>query len=134
LFKFARPLLSGATAWLAQGLAQITQGMQPIWILAVLMGLMGLLTNFVSNNAAAAIGTPLAFSLASTLNLPTEPFVMSVLFGCNLCYLTPMGYQTNLLVMSAGGYKFSDFVKVGTPLFIIMWVSLTWALAWRYGF
>jgi len=94
---------------------------------------MGLLTNFVSNNAAAAIGTPLAVSLAQALGVPPEPFVLAVLFGCNLCYLTPMGYQTNLLVMNAGGYRFADFLRVGTPLFVIMWAALSALLAWRYG-
>ena len=124
--------VTGSTAWLAQGLAAQTGALSPAWLAALLMGLMGLLTNFVSNNAAAAIGTPLAVSLAQTLGVPPEPFVLAVLFGCNLCYLTPMGYQTNLLVMNAGGYRFSDFVRVGTPLFLIMWAALSFLLAWRY--
>ena len=125
--------VTGSTAWLAQGLAAQTGALSPAWLAALLMGLMGLVTNFVSNNAAAAIGTPLAVSLAQTLGVPPEPFVLAVLFGCNLCYLTPMGYQTNLLVMNAGGYRFSDFLRVGTPLFLIMWASLSFLLAWRYG-
>jgi len=124
--------VTGSTAWLAQGLAAQTGALSPAWLAALLMGLMGLLTNFVSNNAAAAIGTPLAVSLAQTLGVPPEPFVLAVLFGCNLCYLTPMGYQTNLLVMNAGGYRFSDFVRVGTPLFLIMWAALSFLLAWCY--
>ena len=106
---------------------------RPAWVLALLMGLMGLLTNFVSNNAAAAIGTPLGIELARSLGVPPEPFVLAVLFGCNLCYLTPMGYQTNLLVMNAGGYRFGDFVRVGTPLFLIMWAGLSYGLVLRYG-
>lgn len=125
--------LTGATAWLAQQLAEVAGGLSPAWVLALLMALMGLLTNFVSNNAAAAIGTPLGVELARSLGVPPEPFVLAVLFGCNLCYLTPMGYQTNLLVMNAGGYRFSDFVRVGTPLFVIMWAGLSAALIWRYG-
>lgn len=125
--------VTGSTAWLAQGLAAQTGALSPAWLAALLMGLMGLVTNFVSNNAAAAIGTPLAVSLAQTLGVPAEPFVLAVLFGCNLCYLTPMGYQTNLLVMNAGGYRFSDFLRVGTPLFFIMWAGLSFLLAWRYG-
>ena len=125
--------VAGSTAWLAQGLAAQTGALSPAWLAALLMGLMGLVTNFVSNNAAAAIGTPLAVSLAQTLGVPPEPFVLAVLFGCNLCYLTPMGYQTNLLVMNAGGYRFSDFLRVGTPLFLIMWAALSFLLAWRYG-
>lgn len=125
--------VTGATDWLAQGLATHAGALSPAWLLALLMALMGLLTNFVSNNAAAAIGTPLAVSLAQTLGLSAEPFVLGVLFGCNLCYLTPMGYQTNLLVMNAGGYRFADFLRVGTPLFLIMWAALSLMLAWRYG-
>lgn len=125
--------LTGATDWLAQGLATQAGALSAAWLVALLMGLMGLVTNFVSNNAAAAIGTPLAVSLAQALDTPAEPLVLAVLFGCNLCYLTPMGYQTNLLVMNAGGYRFSDFLRVGTPLFLIMWSSLSFLLAWRYG-
>lgn len=125
--------LTGATDWLAGGLAAQAAAMSPAWVAALLMGLMGLVTNFVSNNAAAAIGTPLAVSLARALDAPPEPFVLAVLFGCNLCYLTPMGYQTNLLVMNAGGYRFGDFLRVGSPLFLMMWAALSMLLAWRYG-
>ena len=125
--------LTGATDWLAQGLAAQAGALSPAWLAALLMAMMGLVTNFVSNNAAAAIGTPLAVSLAQALGVPAEPFVLAVLFGCNLCYLTPMGYQTNLLVMNAGGYRFTDFLRVGTPLFLIMWAALSFLLAWRYG-
>ena len=125
--------VSGTTAWLAQHMAAASQTLSPGWVLALLMALMGLLTNFVSNNASAAIGTPLAVELARTLGVPPEPFVLAVLFGCNLCYLTPMGYQTNLLVMNAGGYRFGDFVRVGTPLFLLMWAALSFGLVRSYG-
>ena len=125
--------LTGATAWLARRLADGASGLSPAWVLALLMALMGLLTNFVSNNAAAAIGTPLGVELARSLGVPPEAFVLAVLFGCNLCYLTPMGYQTNLLVMNAGGYRFADFVRVGTPLFVIMWAGLSYGLVLRYA-
>jgi di/tricarboxylate transporter len=125
--------LSGGTAFLAQRFVDLAAGWSGPWLLAALMGLMGLLTNFVSNNAAAAIGTPLAVEIARSLGLPPEPYVLAVLFGCNLCYLTPMGYQTNLLVMNAGGYAFRDFVRVGTPLFLIMWAGLSVLLAGRYA-
>jgi len=125
--------LTGATTFLALQLALHTAAMSPAWVLALLMALMGLLTNFVSNNAAAAIGTPLGVELARSLGVPVEPFVLAVLFGCNLCYLTPMGYQTNLLVMNSGGYRFTDYLRVGTPLFAIMWAGLSYGLVWRYG-
>ncbi len=125
--------VTGATAWAAHQLAGLSGALGPTWLLVLLMGLMGLLTNFVSNNAAAAIGTPLGVELARSLGVPAEPFVLAVLFGCNLCYVTPMGYQTNLLVMNAGGYRFTDFVRVGTPLFLLMWASLSYGLIWQYG-
>lgn len=125
--------VTGATPWLAGQLAGAVDGMGPAIVITLLMGLMGLLTNFVSNNAAAAIGTPLGIALAKSLGAAPEPFVLAVLFGCNLCFLTPMGYQTNLLVMNAAGYRFGDFLKVGTPLFLIMWGGLSAMLAWRYG-
>jgi di/tricarboxylate transporter len=97
------------------------------------MLLMAILTNIVSNNAAAVIGTPIAISMAMELGLPLEPFVLAVLFGANLSFVTPMAYKTNILVMNAGGYKFIDFVRVGTPLTLLMWVSLSAVLAVAYG-
>jgi di/tricarboxylate transporter len=93
---------------------------------------MALLTNIVSNNAAAVIGTPVAISIAQQLDQPAAPFILAVLFGANMSYITPMAYKTNLLVMNAGGYKFMDFVKVGTPLTLIMWLSYSWLLPWLY--
>jgi di/tricarboxylate transporter len=125
--------VTGATGFLAGAFVQAVQGWPALAVLAALMGMVGLLTNFVSNNAAAAIGTPLAVEVARLLGLPPEPYVLAVLFGCNLCYVTPMAYQTNLLVMNAAGYAFRDFVRVGAPLFVIMWAGLSWVLARHYG-
>lgn len=125
--------VTGGTTFLAEQMVQTAQVIEPRWFLALLMLLMGILTNFVSNNAAAAIGTPLAVELARQLGVPPESLILAVLFGCNLCYVTPMGYQTNLLVMNAAGYRFSDFVKVGLPLFILMWIVLSTLLIQRYG-
>jgi di/tricarboxylate transporter len=100
--------------------------------LGILMFSMAIMTNVISNNAAAVIGTPIAVSIAQRLGMPVEPFVLAVLFGANLSYATPMAYQTNLLVMNAGGYKFIDFVKVGVPLTFITWAMLTGMLTWIY--
>ena len=93
---------------------------------------MALLTNVVSNNAAAVIGTPIAIQIAQALGQPPEAFILAVLFGANLSFATPMAYQTNLLVMNAGGYTFSDFVKVGVPLTILMWITLSFLLPALY--
>jgi di/tricarboxylate transporter len=111
---------TGATAWLASAFIGATQGMSAEWVLALLMLLMAAFTNFVSNNAAAAVGTPIAINIAAQLGVAPEPLVLAIMFGANLCYVTPMAYQTNLLVMGAAGYRFSDFMRGGLPLLVLM--------------
>ncbi len=101
-------------------------------ILSAFMLLMTLLTNVVSNNAAAAIGTPIAVSIAQQLGVSPEPFILAVLFGANMSFATPYGYQTNLLILSAGGYKFTDFLRVGIPLTIVMWIGFSIVLPLLY--
>jgi di/tricarboxylate transporter len=123
---------TGGADWIAQIFLALSFGVPSFVILGALMLSMAALTNVVSNNAAAVIGTPIAISLAQQLMLPAEPFVLAVLFGANLSFATPMAYQTNLLVMNAGGYKFNDFVRVGLPLMILLWVVLTATLSYAY--
>ncbi|NVK32179.1 MAG: SLC13 family permease [Gammaproteobacteria bacterium] len=125
---------TGATQWLADGYLRMMEGSSPRLVLAGLITMMAVLTNIVSNNAAAVIGTPIAISIASSLGLAPQPFILAVLFGANMSYATPMAYKTNLLVMNAGGYQFSDFVKVGVPLMIMMVLILSWMLPMFYGF
>jgi di/tricarboxylate transporter len=123
---------TGAADWLAQAFLTVSFGMPSWGILGLLMLAMAALTNVVSNNAAAVNGTPIAISLAQQLMLPAEPFVLAVLFGSNLSFATPMAYQTNLLVMNAGGYKFNDFVRVGLPLMFLLWLVFTITLTYAY--
>ena len=125
---------TGATMYVAYQFVEVTSGMPDRVIFSLLMLLMAVLTNIVSNNAAAVIGTPIAISIATQLGLPPEAFVLAVLFGANMSYATPMAYQTNLLVMNAGGYTFMDFVKVGVPLTIIIWLSFSFIVPIMYGF
>jgi len=125
-------IATGATEYVTQVFLDLTRGAGPTVILSALMLLLAILTNVVSNNAVAVIGTPVAVSIAAQLNLPAEPFVLAVLFGANMSYATPMAYQTNLLVMSAAKYRFRDFVRVGVPLTLLMWLTLTWVLSTLY--
>ena len=124
---------TGGAEYLARLFVYITFGAPIAVVLGGLMLMMAILTNIVSNNAAAVIGTPIAIGIAQRLGLPLEPFVLAVLFGANLSFATPMAYQTNILLMNAGGYKFSDFVRVGLPLSIGLWLILTTVLVWAYG-
>ena len=124
---------TGGTVYLAQLYVAVTQGLSPVLILSGLLLMMAILTNVVSNNAAAVIGTPIAIGIAQQLGQPAEPFVLAVIFGANMSFATPMAYQTNLLVMNAGNYTFGDFVRVGLPLVILMWIVLSLLLPWLYG-
>ncbi len=123
---------TGGAALAAGGFISLVSGLEPGYVVAALMLLMSMLTNFVSNNAAAVIGTPIAVAVAHSLGIPPEPMVLAVLLGCNLSFATPMAYQTNLMVMSAAGYRFRDFVRVGVPLVIIMLVGLTISIVRYY--
>jgi di/tricarboxylate transporter len=123
---------TGGAEYLASVYVLATEGFSPVIILSGLLLLMAILTNIVSNNAAAVIGTPIAFGISQQLGLPPEPFVLAVIFGANMSFATPMAYQTNLLVMNAGNYKFSDFLRVGLPLVFIMWATLSFLLPWLY--
>jgi di/tricarboxylate transporter len=124
--------VTGMIAAAGDGLALLHDFLPAAAMLAALMLMMTVITNFVSNNAAAIIGTPVAIAMAATMGVDPRPFVLAVLFGCNLCYATPMAYQTNLMVASAAGYRFNDFLRAGLPLTILMWIVLTWLLAWEY--
>ena len=123
---------TGGADILAGGFMSVASGLPTQAVLAAVMVFLGILTNFVSNNAAAAIGTPVALAIASQLGAPPEPFVLATIVGCNLSFATPMGYQTNVLIMQPGGYVFRDFVRVGGPLVILMIVAFSITLTWAY--
>jgi len=124
---------TGGADFIATVFLMLTADLPPAVIVSLLMLVVGALTNVVSNNAAAIIGTPIAVNIAARLQLPVEVFVLAVLFGANLSFITPMAYQTNLLVMNTGGYHFSDFVRIGVPLFLIVWLTLSFLLPYLYG-
>lgn len=125
-------MATGSTDYIAALFVAGTSGWSPALILAGFILLMALLTEVATNNAIAVLGTPIAISVAAQLGVPPEPFVIGLLYGANMSYIIPVGYQTNLLVMSAGGYRFSDFARVGLPLQAIMWLGLSAALVVVY--
>jgi len=126
-------LESGAADWIGGVMAAGLDYLSPGAALAAIMLAMTFLTNFASNATAATVGTPIAFAIASKLDLPPEPLVLAVLFGCNLCYATPIAYQTNMLIMAEGSYEFRDYVRTGVPLVLIMVTVLSLALVVTYG-
>jgi di/tricarboxylate transporter len=124
---------SGAAEWLGQALSLGLGYLPPALVLAAIMLFVTVLTNFASNATAATIGTPIAYNIATQLGLPPEPMVLAVLFGCNLSFATPIAYQTNLLIMSEGGYVFGDYVRAGVPLVAMMVTVLSVLLVLWYG-
>lgn len=123
---------TGMADYIAVSFVTLASAMPTAMILSAFLLLMTLMTNVVSNNAAAVIGTPIAISIANQLGVSPEPFILAVLFGANMSFATPYGYQTNLLILSAGGYKFTDFLRVGIPLTVVMWIGFSLILPFMY--
>lgn len=124
---------SGAAAWLGDAMSMGLQFLPPAAVLAAIMLFVTVLTNFASNATAATVGTPIAFNIANQLGLPAEPLILAVLFGCNLCYATPIAYQTNMLIMAEGNYEFKDYIRTGVPLVVLMVTTLSILLVLWYG-
>ncbi|SPF77296.1 putative transporter [Aliiroseovarius pelagivivens] len=107
---------SGAVALIAEGIAPLLGKLPPFLIVWAIYLLTSVLTELVSNNAVAVVVTPIAIGLATALGLDPRPLVVAVMVAASASFATPIGYQTNTLVYGPGGYKFSDFLKVGIPL------------------
>jgi len=113
---------TGAARLLAEGAAGLLKPLGPLAVLAVIYLLSSILTEIVTNNAVAILLTPIAITIAVGMEVDPRPFVVAIMFGASASFATPIGYQTNTYVFGAGGYKFSDFAKVGLPLNLIFWV------------
>jgi di/tricarboxylate transporter len=125
-------IATGMADYLAAGFVSMAGGLPTPAIISAFILIMAVLTNIVSNNAAAVIGTPIAIAAAQQLQVDPMPFVLAVLFGANMSFATPFGYQTNLLILSTGGYRFSDFLKAGIPLIVILWIGFSIVLPGLY--
>jgi di/tricarboxylate transporter len=126
--------ITGAADLYAQFLLKPFVGMSPYVVLSVFILLTSLLSLFLSNNSTAVLLMPIALSTAAMLEVDPRAFIIGLCFGASACYATPIGYQTNLLVYGPGGYVFRDYLKLGIPLSIGVWIvsSVFVPLLWPF--
>ena len=123
---------SGTAFWIGTVLNDIANTFNPLIRPTIMLSLVYLvtiiLTEMTSNAATAIIMTPIAISAAQQMGLDPRTFVFAVCFAASASFITPIGYQTNLMVYGPGGYKFTDYVRVGLPLAIVLWCISTWLI------
>lgn len=112
---------TGAAEAIATSLISFS-GDNPWLALTIVYGITTLFTEVITNNAAAALIFPIALSLAKNLGVDFMPFAIAIMIGASASFATPIGYQTNLMVYGPGGYKFTDFMRVGIPLNLLFWL------------
>lgn len=122
----------------AEKIATFIQGSlgsySPNITLSILFLITFLATNVLSSKATAALMTPIVINLASVMEISERPFLIAIMFACSLTFMTPVSYPTNTMVYAPGNYKFMDFLKVGTPLNIIIWLAATFIIPYFFPF
>lgn len=124
---------TGGASAIATTLANLLEGRPPAVVLSALFFIVMILTNFLSNNAAAVLFTPIAINLAEQIGQKPEAFVVCLIIAANTSFATPVGYQTNLIVMGPGHYRFADFLRAGVPLALVLWLTFSLIAPWYYG-
>ncbi|MCA8901890.1 MAG: anion permease, partial [Hyphomonas sp.] len=124
---------TGAAQMLAHAVVNLASPFGTLAVLSALFLAVALLTNLLSNAATAILFSPIALSAAHELGVSDPlPFLLAVIYGANCSFATPIAYQTNMLVMGPGHYRFGDFVRFGGPLVFILWCVFTLFAPWRF--
>jgi len=116
---------NGLVSFLSDSVLQTLFIYGPVVLLAATYIVVAVLTEGISNNAAAAIMAPVVIGLANAMNVDPRPFLVAITFAASTSFATPIGYQTNTMVYSPGGYRFTDFSRIGIPLIAIFWILAT---------
>lgn len=124
---------TGGADFLAKTMLSVVGDSSHAVVLSVFFLLVALLSNVLSTKATAVLFTPIAVGVAQSIGAPVEPFAVAVVFAANCSFASPVGYQTNLLVMGPGRYRFFDFVRVGMPLIFLLWITFSLFAPWYYG-
>jgi di/tricarboxylate transporter len=124
---------TGAAAWLADIVVGNGAEIGAVALIGIFYLFTALVTNIISNNASVVLMVPVAYDTGLQLGADPFAFVLAVTFASSTAMLTPIGYQTNLMVYGPGGYKFTDFARVGAPLQLILTAVTTFGIVWLYG-
>jgi len=116
---------TGGAMLIGESLAQLSAGLGPVFLISAFFIVCAVITNILSNNATAVLFMPIAVSAANSVGIDPHVLALTVIFGANCSFATPVAYQTNLLVMTPGHYRFADFIRVGVPLIVIIWLTFT---------
>ena len=125
--------VTGGAAYVSSHFLGLFDNGNPAIVLSAFFLLCAVVTNLLSNNATAVLFTPLAVNLAAALDVDPMAFVLAVIFAASCSFATPIAYQTNLLVMTPGNFRFSDFMRAGIPLVLILWLTYSAFAPWYFG-
>lgn len=123
---------SGAAEIISRLIMDILLPLGPMGVLCGLLILTTVLTSFITNVGAVAIAFPLAYSISSSMNIPGEPFYLGIAFAASAAFITPIGYQTNLIIYGPGGYNFKDFFRIGIPVTLVYLITVIIGLVVLY--
>ncbi len=124
---------TGGAAYLAHGLVEALEGAGAVTVLSLFFLLVAVLSNVISTKTTAVLFTPIAVDIAHELGVAPAAFAVAVVFAANCSFASPLGYQTNLLVLGPGHYRFVDFARVGAPLIVLLWAAFSLFAPWYYG-
>lgn len=123
---------SGAIMLIVNAVAPLLHGLPPFFLILSIYAMASVLTEIVSNNAVAVIMAPIAIALGAELGVDPRALLVAVMFGASAAFSTPIGYQTNTLVYGPGGYRFSDFLRIGLPLNLLIMVVMSAVIPWFF--
>ncbi|MEE3322366.1 MAG: SLC13 family permease, partial [Pseudomonadota bacterium] len=124
---------TNGAGYLAERLLELPFVDTPLALAVVLFIIVAITTNVLTNNACAILFTPIAMNLANEVGIDPMTLAITVIFAANCSFASPIGYQTNLLVMGPGHYRFGDFIKAGVPLILILWVTYIFVAHYYFG-
>lgn len=125
---------TGADLLYADTFLSLFRGQEPHVILSAFIFLTSLLSHFLSNNSTAVLLVPIGVATATALEVDPRPFIIGIAFGASACYATPIGYKTNLIVYGPGGYRFTDFLRLGIPLALFVWITASLFIPYFWPF